>query len=1071
MPNQTFLCKLCGCVVYAPSRDAHRRQKHQICSDCVYPDGERVTLEKDFATGKYHCRRCNYSNAVIRYMRTHISACHALSNPDDEDAASIEEVEDGLGPPPSQLARPSQCPPSQCPPSQCPPSQPPPTQPPPVHSQRRSRSSPPPVAVGTLCDPDDLFAPIPSPSPVSRSPPKSDLPASSPPSSSPLAPRPPSPDPLVTHLSDLSPPDNAEDEAANDDDPAPVVLPDDDTEVTSDFQRWGIVVNLAHNVVICVSCHKVVLASSVFTHLKSHGIFDLHSRDVSEALLPFSLIDTRAAIVPRIPFGASTINAIFGLNIIEDCAFCSVCHRGYGSVDSLKKNHFAVSNCNPARQYHEGPGQTFFTNNCRRVFPVSLPDPEPVDPSTSIFESFLATIICPDPALDPLSEPANDRSLSRFLARERWLDVVRKFPPAYLHYLIDEEPAHPFMKPIREVAHAYFEKVVQLLAYTSPHFKRQMAQYGDGPYGGAFSTVRPGTALQYSRYLARLVVFVLRAQEPTDSIHVVPLSEDQCIAAQRLVEALASQSDADLHGLLHTLLYALVTNTPSDATLDSFVFAISNFQVLTAVTAQGFLRTNDIRRLNAQLIYIIRSVMFTELVSRMQADNLQFYPVYQQLRPFLVAEAHTPFAYCAALSGILGSIESQEDMMPQFQFKDLQRKVILFHDIEFSHASVATVVRGAMAEYDSLLSSKLLCGLSKDDPAFRLPQDISKIFDQPQNHTPGFSFFEDTRNDLSHLQYALLRRLVEPHGSSGPFHYVHNERLVWVADSCLRFLRDAYEAEQRLCTMIHLSYGQPARGEELASMTYRNIPGGSARAVYVLHGMLVLVAGTGSAQKRPVATRSSFVRPLLKSLNACCSTSASYVLPSTFSPSFSCRRPMPTGSSTTCSPVCTRPPPARMSRRICAPTWRCTSGPLLASVTTGSSCLPLRGGTATQAWQPSPHTPTSTSVATKRRRSTPITASAPTCLVLATKKRSSRTSLPVHIGTMTQGLVRSSSRTSISLYSLRTQLSPHPRHLRRSQQPQSQGKSRPTSPTVFLPPSSLFFCRNLSSFSRGLRPS
>ncbi|KAH9924937.1 uncharacterized protein B0H18DRAFT_1119725, partial [Fomitopsis serialis] len=730
---------------------------------------------------------------------------------------------------------------SQHPPSQHPPSQHPPSQhhfvlsTAPLLSQRPSASSAPPSQVPIPCHSDDLFAPLPSPSPVSRSPPKSDLPNSSPPSSTPSGPRPHSPDPLIAHLSDLPSPDDAEDDAADEDDPAPVVLPGVDTVVTPDFQRWGIVVNTTHDVVICVSCHKTILRGSVFTHLKSHGIFDIHARDVTEALHPYHTKSARAAIVPVIPAGASTIPAVFGLNVLEDCAFCSVCHRGYGSVESLRKNHFAVSKCNPSRHFHEGPGQTFFTNNCRRVFPVVLPDPVPATSSISLFDSFLRTMEPSDPALEALSEPANNRSLSRFLARERWVDVIRKFSVDYLHQLIDEEPPHPFLEPIRAAAHAYLEKVVEILAHTSPQFKRQMAQYGDGPYGGAFSTVRPGTAMHYSRYLARLVVFVLRAQEPTDTVHVVPFSEDQRIAGERFLDALRSKSNEDLPRLLHTLLYGLVTQTPADASLDSFIFAITNFQVLSCFSSKNeFLRTNDIRRLNAQLIYIMRSVLFTELVSRMQADNLQFYPVYHQLRPFLIAEAQTPFAYSAAVSGILRSIESQDDMMPQFQWKDLERKVILFQDIEFSHASVATVVRGAMAEYDTLLSSKLLCGNSKDDPAFRLPGDISKILDQPQNHTPGFCFFDDTRNDLSHLQHALLRRLVEPHGVSGPFHYVHNDRL---------FLRDAHEAEQRLCTMIHLSYGQPARGEELACMTYRNIPAGSARALYVLHGLLVLVGG------------------------------------------------------------------------------------------------------------------------------------------------------------------------------------------------------------------------------------
>ncbi|TFY51705.1 hypothetical protein EVJ58_g10425, partial [Rhodofomes roseus] len=352
--------------------------------------------------------------------------------------------------------------------------------------------------------------------------------------------------------------------------------------------------------------------------------------------------------------------------------------------------------------------------------------------------------------------------------------------------------------------------------------------------------------MQYSKYLAQLVVFVLRVVDLADVPYEVPFTTEQRSAIASFTSALAqSPTDSSLHPPLHSLLFSLVAHSSTDPLLGKWFTPITRFQVLSAVTAHGdFLNTNDIRRLNAQLIYIMRAVMFTEITSRMQSQNQTFFPVYNELRPYLIVAAETPYAYCAALAGILRAAESKDQMLPTVQFKDHEHTIILHHDIEFSYTSIASVIKGAIAEYDSILNDTLLFGISiEDDPDFALPSDLSALYDQPQNFDPGFNFFDDPRNNLGRLQHVLLRHMLEDYGPKGFYHYVDGEKCIFRMQPALRFLKSAFEAEQRLCTMLHFSYGQPARGEELATVTVRNPRHGAGRNLHIMQGFVTILTG------------------------------------------------------------------------------------------------------------------------------------------------------------------------------------------------------------------------------------
>ncbi|TFY55961.1 hypothetical protein EVJ58_g7926 [Rhodofomes roseus] len=866
MVLQTLFCKLCQQTVRAVSADAHRRAVHQSYTFCMYPRDGRIQIFKHEETEQYHCCQCNYSHPSSAGIRRHASKCYGrLADAyllDEDDPPASDPPDDGFGPSPSQQRSQPDSPPLSPAPS-------------PAHSASASdqgsyvpasqrdvsTESVLSVIAPFLAQGTGRFSPVQDPAP--------------PPS---IASRPRTPDsdpdrhqahpcsqssvdlPLRFPETENDPCEESLVEAEVFDIPPEIEIPPgSDVVITPTFQRWGIALNTTHGVLICLDCKTCVPRDYLRKHLRLHQYFDASEETIAEALGSFDVLKVRQPIMPATD---PIVPAVFGLNVLPDCFFCAGCNRGYGSLKSLSKNHFAKSSCNPSRKHYKGPGQTFFTNNCRYVFPVALPTPpSPRVQTNSAFSLYLQSVSPSDLAHRPLVLPANDRSFARFVYTERWFHHLVGHTPAALVSLCALDGVDHCNARICEVALQYLQKVVQLLKQAPPQVKRQVAQYselvahfvlaptytnlwfGSDPYGGAFTVIRDNTVAQYAKYLSQLIYFVVRAVVSPDRDYEVPLTDAQRSACQTFVERLPESTQADLQSPLHGLLYSLVAHT-STSKLDKYFSPVTRFQVISALTAQGdFIKANDIRRLNAQLIYIMRSVVFTEIVLRMEMESKPFHPVYSELRTFLSADAETPFAYCAAVAGILKSQDSLDQMMPSFQFKDLEQTTILYQDIEFSHTSVAVTVRGALAEYDTLLASKLLFGLPKDHPAFHMPNDISSLLDQPQNFDPGFCFLDDPRNNLAHLRTALLRLLVEEPRLSGRFHYVQGTQFVFRAHTCRQWLEDAHDAERRLCTCIHLSSGQPPRGAELASVTYRNIAGGSARGIYTMHGFLVMLTG------------------------------------------------------------------------------------------------------------------------------------------------------------------------------------------------------------------------------------
>jgi hypothetical protein len=150
---------------------------------------------------------------------------------------------------------------------------------------------------------------------------------------------------------------------------------------------------------------------------------------------------------------------------------------------------------------------------------------------------------------------------------------------------------------------------------------------------------------------------------------------------------------------------------------------------------------------------------------------------------------------------------------------------------------IEKIVENAKVQLKRLLFNIDLVDVDTWDPGL--------VYEEPRNRRVGHSCFSDPRNLLQHKETLLEAILTHP-DLKGLFHFVDpSSHIAWKAGPCLAYIDDCHKLEMLLFCGTHLSYGEPARGSELASHLINNVTGGSLRNVFVMFQLLCLMGTYG----------------------------------------------------------------------------------------------------------------------------------------------------------------------------------------------------------------------------------
>lgn len=119
---------------------------------------------------------------------------------------------------------------------------------------------------------------------------------------------------------------------------------------------------------------------------------------------------------------------------------------------------------------------------------------------------------------------------------------------------------------------------------------------------------------------------------------------------------------------------------------------------------------------------------------------------------------------------------------------------------------------------------------------FRLPEG-QQIYDEPCESSAGYSFITDTRNSWNHHP-SLVQHILQTPDLQRQYAYITpNKSVTWIPTAVALVLQRILDLQKKILCNIILSYGEPARGTELASHLLTNIAGGSIRSFFVLFNM------------------------------------------------------------------------------------------------------------------------------------------------------------------------------------------------------------------------------------------
>lgn len=176
----------------------------------------------------------------------------------------------------------------------------------------------------------------------------------------------------------------------------------------------------------------------------------------------------------------------------------------------------------------------------------------------------------------------------------------------------------------------------------------------------------------------------------------------------------------------------------------------------------------------------------------------------------------------------LSSIQSAEQSTLYFNAPDLSGESAIINGEVLSLNAIGSMLTRTISEITSEVDE-----LTFHNPQFLLsPTEI--IHDEPRETKSAYSFTTDERN-VWVQRPTLIQHILQTRELSQQYAYTTPGGVFsWIPTAVAPVVERIYQLQKKIMCAIILSYGEPARGTELASHLLTNIAGGSIRNFFVL---------------------------------------------------------------------------------------------------------------------------------------------------------------------------------------------------------------------------------------------
>ena len=212
---------------------------------------------------------------------------------------------------------------------------------------------------------------------------------------------------------------------------------------------------------------------------------------------------------------------------------------------------------------------------------------------------------------------------------------------------------------------------------------------------------------------------------------------------------------------------------------------------------------------------------------------------WKELGKFIKEGQYTAFNSIRQVLHLASAIAYGMSGMPQIEWLDddhikasINGKAVELDDIKrftFNRVEAAK----------TLLEKEILFGHEFE----KFGRTDAKTVDILQNTKIGYSFIDSKDNGFVTFKDKLMEKLLNDPLIKGQFiKRVRGRRIEWNKDGCKRWLNATRGFLEKRAVAIHITYGQPARAEELATVKIKNQLN-EMRGIYWSRGKVMIVIG------------------------------------------------------------------------------------------------------------------------------------------------------------------------------------------------------------------------------------
>ncbi|KAF5347917.1 hypothetical protein D9756_010117 [Leucocoprinus leucothites] len=670
--------------------------------------------------------------------------------------------------------------------------------------------------------------------------------------------------------------------------PEPMLRDETSDELLQSIQTpllntYGLAVNTKHRILVCLKCRSVIDPTNIRQHfLNQHKEFatplDLQDLIAAESEEQYpSLTDAP-------PRPTEPVNPIEELGPpVMDYLLCTSCRRCYKSKESFGKH--TCSSDSP--QYTISPAQRWVQNNSSPWFPVK-PLPAKRSTQTTPWVIFKEQHRNETSRTEkPAAQSDDFRVLHQFLKKERWLDYIEghrhedlmplvKYSTLDVTYGTLCNHIHSFFSTTQSSIDSYYLRRIISVRPAQEHDEKHVRHHAD---------VNPKTQKKYARTTAALIVFIDRIAFDDDALYKFPIATQISAACKDLIrhllpprgslveelsegerddeqddnerdasddsdkeivieestrslsQAQAPLSTSIIQQKLANLLYLLFTQTPTDEQPGKLISPIPHFVILSSLRKNGdWASGNTITPLISHLLFAGRLVFAWKIIELTKKHSMAYSSAFARVERYFDEKSEAMMPYLYLLKRGIGGVDSAEESTLYFNAPDLSGTSAIIEDKTLHLSRIGDLHQRAAHEIEQEINE-----LTFHDPTFVISPEIH-IHDDPQERASAYSFVADRRNPWNNEKTVARHILETPEIFTNYAYITPQGKVSWYPTQIAAQMKRIFKLQEKIMCNIILSYGEPARGSELASHLLANVSGGSIRNFFVLFNLPVLRA-------------------------------------------------------------------------------------------------------------------------------------------------------------------------------------------------------------------------------------